>query len=80
MEKRPKQIDIRKVLHLPWAFWMVICYGLFTTATIVILNGDSTESAEQKFSQIGQGRMVYSVGQGRRFHPYSQTGDSDRYR
>lgn len=49
LEKRSKSLHFGKVLELPWSFWMILAYGLFTTSTIVIFHSNGTEFAEQRF-------------------------------
>lgn len=49
LEKRSKRLELGKVLELPWSFWLILSYGLFTTGIIVIFNGNATEFAEQRF-------------------------------
>lgn len=50
LKKRSKKLDYKKVISMPWSFWVIIGYGMFTTITIVIFNSNATEFAEQRFS------------------------------
>lgn len=47
---KSKKLDIHKVLELPWNFWMLMAYCLFTTSTFIIFSGNATELAEQRFN------------------------------
>ncbi|KAI0886972.1 major facilitator superfamily transporter [Annulohypoxylon maeteangense] len=47
--KKAKKLELRKVLELPWTFWVVMAYSLFTTSTAIIFKGNATELAEKRF-------------------------------
>lgn len=47
--KKAKKLEVRKVLELPWVFWVIMAYSLFTTSTAVIFKGNATELAEKRF-------------------------------
>ncbi|BFZ62472.1 hypothetical protein YB2330_003566 [Saitoella coloradoensis] len=45
-----KKFEIRKVLELPWTFWMVMLFTAFQTSTAIVFSQNSTELAEQRFN------------------------------
>ncbi|KAI1453771.1 major facilitator superfamily transporter [Annulohypoxylon moriforme] len=47
--KKAKKLEVHKVLELPWVFWVIMAYSLFTTSTAVIFKGNATELAEKRF-------------------------------
>ncbi|KAI1852197.1 hypothetical protein JX265_013050 [Neoarthrinium moseri] len=47
--KKGKRLEVRKVLELPWVFWILMAYSLFYTSTAIIFSGNATELAEQRF-------------------------------
>ncbi|KAI1099073.1 major facilitator superfamily transporter [Jackrogersella minutella] len=47
--KKAKKLEVRKVLELPWMYWVIMAYSLFTTSTAVVFKGNATELAEQRF-------------------------------
>ena len=49
LRKNAKKLNLKKVLAMPWSFWVVMGYGMFTTITIIIFNSNATEFAEQRF-------------------------------
>lgn len=49
MSKKSKRIHLDKVFELPWTYWTILAYSLFTITTIVVFNANSTELAEQRF-------------------------------
>ncbi|KAF5708526.1 hypothetical protein FMUND_10545 [Fusarium mundagurra] len=44
-----KKFEIRKMLTLPWSFWLVCLFSLFQTSTASVFSTNSTELAEQRF-------------------------------
>lgn len=44
-----KKLEIRKMLRLPWTFWLVCLFSLFQTSTAGIFSTNSTELAQQRF-------------------------------
>ncbi|KAK9778236.1 putative Major facilitator superfamily transporter [Seiridium cardinale] len=47
--KKGKKLEVRKVIELPWVFWIMMLYSLCYTSTAVVFSGNATELAEQKF-------------------------------
>ncbi|RAL64984.1 hypothetical protein DID88_001574 [Monilinia fructigena] len=43
-----KKFELRKVLELPWTFWVVLAFSLFETSTAGIFTSNATEMAEQR--------------------------------
>ncbi|KAM0549494.1 hypothetical protein ACHAPJ_009310 [Fusarium lateritium] len=44
-----KKFEIRKMLTLPWSFWLICLFSLFQTSTASVFASNSTELAEQRF-------------------------------
>ncbi|KAK5045191.1 hypothetical protein LTR84_009524 [Exophiala bonariae] len=49
LASKSKRLQLGKVFELPWTYWSILAYSLFTTTTIVVFNANSTELAEQRF-------------------------------
>lgn len=47
--KKGKKLDVRKVLEVPWVFWILMLYSLCYTSTAIVFSGNATELAEQRF-------------------------------
>ncbi|KAH6651552.1 major facilitator superfamily transporter [Truncatella angustata] len=47
--KKGKKLEVRKVLEIPWVFWMLMLYSLCYTSTAIVFSGNATELAEQRF-------------------------------
>ncbi|KAF7901650.1 uncharacterized protein EAF01_006949 [Botrytis porri] len=43
-----KRFELRKVLELPWTFWVILAFSLFETATAGLFTSNATEMAEQR--------------------------------
>ncbi|CAD6442811.1 f4954846-59da-4468-a20f-d3a015b49ccd [Sclerotinia trifoliorum] len=43
-----KSFELRKVLELPWTFWVVLSFSLFETSVANIFTNNATEMAEQR--------------------------------
>jgi MFS family permease len=44
-----KKFEIKKMLTLPWSFWLICLFSLFQTSTASVFASNSTELAEQRF-------------------------------
>ncbi|KAF4470245.1 hypothetical protein FALBO_2854 [Fusarium albosuccineum] len=44
-----KKFEIKKMLRLPWSFWLICLFSLFQTSTSSIFSSNGTELAEQRF-------------------------------
>ncbi|KAM0186350.1 hypothetical protein ACHAPI_011771 [Fusarium lateritium] len=44
-----KKFEIKKMLTLPWSFWLICLFSLFQTSTASVFSSNSTELAEQRF-------------------------------
>ncbi|KAK8005847.1 hypothetical protein PG991_012144 [Apiospora marii] len=49
LKQKAKKLEAGKVLRLPWSFWAIMAYSLFTTSTAVVFKQNATEMAEQRF-------------------------------
>lgn len=49
LKQKAKKLEVGKVLRLPWSFWSIMAYSLFTTSTAVVFKQNATEMAEQRF-------------------------------
>ncbi|KAI9155628.1 Major facilitator superfamily domain-containing protein [Paramyrothecium foliicola] len=45
-----KKFEVKKMLQLPWPFWLVCLFSLFQTSTASIFSSNGTELAEQRFN------------------------------
>lgn len=45
-----KALEIKKMLLLPWSFWMICLFSLFQTSTASVFSSNGTELAEQRFN------------------------------
>ncbi|TEY71250.1 hypothetical protein BOTCAL_0097g00040 [Botryotinia calthae] len=43
-----KRFELRKVLELPWTFWVIMAFSLFETSTAALFTANATELAEQR--------------------------------
>jgi hypothetical protein len=48
--KKGKKLELRKVLEIPWPFWVTLMYSLFYTSTASPFSSNANELAEQKFN------------------------------
>ncbi|KAF4447984.1 hypothetical protein F53441_8575 [Fusarium austroafricanum] len=44
-----KKFEIKKMLTLPWSFWLICLFSLFQTSTASVFSTNSTELAQQRF-------------------------------
>jgi len=49
LKQKSKKIEGGKIFRLPWSFWHIMAYSLFTTSTAVVFKQNATEMAEQRF-------------------------------
>jgi len=49
LTEKNKKFELRKVVELPWVFWMVMLFSLFETSTAVVFTANATELAELRF-------------------------------
>ncbi|KAK8085996.1 hypothetical protein PG994_000970 [Apiospora phragmitis] len=49
LKQKAKKLEVGKIFRLPWAFWSIMAYSLFTTSTAVVFKQNATEMAEQRF-------------------------------
>lgn len=49
LTERNKKFEVRKMLQLPWPFWLIVLFSLFQTSTASIFSQNATELAEQRF-------------------------------
>lgn len=50
LTEKGKKFEFRKVLRLPWTFWLIVLFSLFQTSTAVVFSQNATELAEQRFN------------------------------
>ncbi|KAF3762889.1 MFS general substrate transporter [Cryphonectria parasitica EP155] len=50
LTEKSEKWDFRKMLELPWPFWLVIMFSLFQTSAAIIFSQNATELAEQRFN------------------------------
>lgn len=49
LAEKNKRFEIRKMMELPWPFWLVVLFSLFQTSTAGVFSSNATELAEQRF-------------------------------
>ncbi|KAK8135095.1 hypothetical protein PG984_007107 [Apiospora sp. TS-2023a] len=49
LKQKAKKLEVGKIFRLPWSFWSLMAYSLFTTSTAVVFKQNATEMAEQRF-------------------------------
>lgn len=49
LTEKTKKFELKKVLELPWTFWIVMGFSLFETSTAIVFLQNATELAEQRF-------------------------------
>ncbi|KAF4979183.1 hypothetical protein FZEAL_4556 [Fusarium zealandicum] len=49
LTEKNKKFEVRKMLQLPWSFWLVCLFSLFQTSTASIFSSNGTELAEKRF-------------------------------
>lgn len=49
LTEKNKKFELRKVLELPWVFWMVMLFSLFETSTAIVFQQNATELAQIRF-------------------------------
>ncbi|KAK8093437.1 hypothetical protein PG997_000122 [Apiospora hydei] len=49
LKQKAKKLEVGKIFRLPWSFWSIMAYSLFTTSTAVVFKQNATEMAEQRF-------------------------------
>ncbi|KAK6825567.1 Major facilitator superfamily domain-containing protein 1 [Apiospora arundinis] len=49
LKQKSKKLELGKIFRLPWSFWSIMIYSLFTTSTAVVFKQNATEMAEQRF-------------------------------
>ncbi|KAK8107053.1 major facilitator superfamily domain-containing protein [Apiospora kogelbergensis] len=49
LKQKSKKLEAGKIFRLPWSFWSIMIYSLFTTSTAVVFKQNATEMAEQRF-------------------------------
>ncbi len=50
LKESNKKFELRKVLELPWTFWLVMGFSLFETSTAIVFSANATELAELRFN------------------------------
>lgn len=50
LTEKNKKFEFKKMLELPWPFWLVSLFSLFQTSTAVIFSTNATELAQQRFN------------------------------
>lgn len=45
-----KKFEMRKMLSLPWSFWLVCLFSLFQTSTAMVFSSNGTELAQKRFN------------------------------
>lgn len=50
LTEKNKKFEIKKMLELPWPFWLVCLFSLFQTSTAVVFSQNATELAQQRFN------------------------------
>lgn len=50
LKESNKKFEFRKVLELPWTFWLVLAFSLFETSTAIVFSANATELAELRFN------------------------------
>ncbi|KAK7949321.1 uncharacterized protein PG986_010207 [Apiospora aurea] len=49
LKQKAKKLEVGKIFRLPWSFWSIMAYSLFTTSAAVVFKQNATEMAEQRF-------------------------------
>lgn len=60
MKESNKKFELRKVLELPWIFWLIMAFSLFQTSTAVVFSANATELAELRFNTSAINAGYYS--------------------
>ena len=50
LTEKNRKFEFKKVLELPWVFWMIMAFSLFETSTAIVFQQNATELAEQRFN------------------------------
>lgn len=50
LTERNEKFEIKKMLELPWTFWLVILFSLFETSTAIVYSANATELAQERFN------------------------------
>jgi MFS family permease len=50
LTEKNKKWEVKKVLELPWVFWVIMAFSLFQTSTSIVFTQNATELAEQRFN------------------------------
>lgn len=50
LTEKNKKFEFKKMLELPWPFWLVSLFSLFQTSTAIIFSTNATELAQQRFN------------------------------
>lgn len=50
LTEKNKKFEVKKMLELPWPFWLVVLFSLFQTSTASVFSSNATELAEQRFN------------------------------
>lgn len=50
LTEKNKKFEIKKMLELPWPFWLVCLFSLFQTSTAIVFSQNATELAQQRFN------------------------------
>ena len=50
LTEKNRKFEIRKVLELPWTFWLVMLCSLFETSTAIVFSQNATELAQLRFN------------------------------
>lgn len=50
LTEKNKKFEFKKMLELPWPFWLVIAFSLFETSTAIVFTANATELAQQRFN------------------------------
>lgn len=50
LTEKNKKFEFRKMLELPWPFWLVVLFSMFETSTAIVFSQNATELAQQRFN------------------------------
>lgn len=50
LKESNRKFELRKVLELPWTFWIVMAFSLFETSTAIVFSANATELAQMRFN------------------------------
>lgn len=50
LTEKNRKFEIKKMLELPWPFWLVILFSIFETSTAIVFSANATELAQERFN------------------------------